>query len=158
MRRWRVRLMPVRQPLFDAEAIGGNGEMDEIRVKKVDLLEKLKGNRAAHATMVREAQEGYKAKVIEVLEKRLDEAKNGQNVTHVIFLQTPSDHTADYDTRIRMLEMCVNDEIPLHVCELRQYVMDEWDWTGEALANNALYSQTARGRLHRRGDRNPFDD
>lgn len=122
--------------------------MDEIRVKKGDLLDVLHTNRDQHQKIFLEALEGYRKKVIEELEARLDAAKKGRKFDAHIALLQPEDHTDDYDTVIGMLEMDMDEYVDLDTGQYKQYVRDQWGWQGRFLTTNAQYSSTAAGALN----------
>lgn len=97
-------------------AILGKGlQMREVKVKREDLLKKVKENRVIHIKEYREAVEGYKsaaiaelAKGIMQLKKQVDDLETGEMIrlaTVSFNLAVPQDHTKDYDQVIAMLEM-----------------------------------------------------
>lgn len=114
-----------------------------LNFKKVVLLEKIKENRKEHRKIFLEALDGYKTKIVELLEQNLEEAKNGKNFDICINLSKPMDRTKDYNRIIGMLELCEEEEITLTEHEFAKYIMDEWDWKDQFLTSNAIYSRTA---------------
>jgi hypothetical protein len=118
--------------------------MKEVKVKKTDLLDKLKQNRDGHEKIFQEAIEGYRKRVIELLETNLSYAKAGKSVNLYDFqLQRPVNQTKEYNRAIAMLEMSVDEDIILNQNEFASYVMDDWGWKGNFLKANSLYSGTA---------------
>lgn len=113
-------------------------------VKKAELLEKLKKNRTAHAQIVREARDGYVEKAAAALRKRLDDLRKGKIVALSFSLRPPLDYTETYDTTIHMLEMNQAESVVLEADEFRQLVEDRWDWTGDFIGQNKMYSATAQ--------------
>ena len=121
--------------------------MNIVKIKKADLLKVLKENRAAHRKIFEEALVGYKKKVIELLDKKLQEARTGIRVRMVFNLIEPQDQTKDYDRAIRMLEMSIEKVIELSEQDFKAYVMDDWSWKFQFLSSNSAYSSTATAML-----------
>lgn len=115
----------------------------EVTVKRVNLLEKLRANREQHRKIFEEALEGYKVKVIEVLEQRLEEAKAGKRYNACINLTQPVDQTREYDRAIAMFDMSVDDEVTLSERQFQCLVLDDWDWKRNFIFSNAAYSEIA---------------
>lgn len=113
--------------------------MDEVRVPKTKLLAKLKENRTQHREMFEKALEGYRELIIEVLEKKLSDAKAGKKVDTYINLPMPTDQTKDYDRAIAMIEMDVSKVVTLDATEFSNYVMDDWSWKQQFTLSNSAY-------------------
>lgn len=115
--------------------------MEDIKVKKSELLAKLKENRVKHAADYKESKDGYKQKVIDLFTEKLEKAKAGtlQPNDFMIHLPAVENHDDDYDRAIQMLEMSVNDEINLSSHEFDQYVRDKWQWAQVFAASNTFY-------------------
>lgn len=122
----------------------------EIEAQKAVVLEKLKANRETHSKIVKEAREGYVVKARAALDRRLDELKSGRLVGLVFSLAPPQDHTEVYDTAITMLELEVSETVQLNSDQVRNLMMDQWDWSDDFLATNAVYSGIARTTLENR--------
>lgn len=122
------------------------GEM-EVRVSRVDLLDKLVANRATHATIVKEAREGYVKAARKALEARLLQVIDGKIVNLYFNLSVPVDNSKEYDTVIGMLGMSQDDTIRLSASEYRCLVEDNWDWKSQFLMSNAAYSDIATQML-----------
>jgi hypothetical protein len=114
--------------------------MDEIKVKRVELLGKIKENRAKHRDLFLKAQEGYRELMIEALDQMLRDAKDGKSIRRAVTMPEPVDHTDDYDTVIDMLEMSVDDEIMIDQMSFSQYVRDKWQWKAHADFTNTAYA------------------
>lgn len=115
--------------------------MNTVKVKREDLLTKVRANREAHRKLFLQAQANYRKFVIAELDRMLDDAKTGRQIRRSIDLVQPQDHTSDYDRPIIMLEMSVDDTIILDATEFDQYVRDVWNWTyndGAALREYAV--------------------
>lgn len=113
-----------------------------VKVKVVDLLEKLQENRAKHRGIFERAQVGYREKVIEVLDKMLADARANKRIVTAIELPEPVDRTSDYDQAILMLSMTTDEEIELDARTFQQLVMDQWDWKEFFIASNSHYTAT----------------
>lgn len=117
--------------------------MNEIKVKKSELLDVLKTNREAHRKIFLEAADGYRTAAIAELDAMLAEAKAGKKIRRSVALVEPQDQTSDYDRVIRMLEMSQDDIIELEEHDFMQYVLDDWQWKRQFLHSNSVYSATA---------------
>lgn len=113
------------------------------KVKKEELLEILKKNRANHRKIFEEALEGYKKKMIALLLKMLKDVRKGKRVSHMISMPLPQNMTAEYDTVIRMLEMSTDNEVKLSAKDFQCFVEDRWEWRDNFIHSNAAYSMTA---------------
>lgn len=133
-------------------AILGKGlQMREVKVKREDLLKKVKENRVTHIKEYREAVEGYKsaaiaelAKGMIQLKKQVDDLETGEMIrlsTVSFNLAVPQDHTKDYDQVIAMLEMSVDDTLTIRSDEFACFVMDDWDWKQDFLNTSMLYKK-----------------
>jgi hypothetical protein len=116
--------------------------MNAVKVKRQELLIKVRANREAHRSLFLKAQEGYRKLVIEQLDKMLAEARAGRRISRSINLAEPTDHTGDYDRVIMMLEMSVDDTVVLSASEFDQYVRDRWAWSDRSVT---MYESYAAG-------------
>ena len=114
--------------------------MNTVKVKREELLTKVRANRDAHRTLFLKAQEGYRKLVIKELDRMLKDAKDGLPIQRSVTLTEPSNHVKDYDRVITMLEMSVDDTVTLDAHDFDRYVMDNWDWSRFALATNTAYA------------------
>jgi hypothetical protein len=111
----------------------------EAHIKKDDLKAILADNRAQHRETFLKAQAGFRARVIEELDRRLTDARLGRKIDLRIGLPEPEDHTADYDREIRMLELETEDAVTLSAHLFDQLVMDSWGWSATFTATNSAY-------------------
>lgn len=111
--------------------------MHQFRVNKTDLLSALNKNLETHRDNFLEAQEAYKQRVVQELEQALKDAREGTKIRTAFNLPQPTDHTDDYKSAIRRLEMCIDDTITIDEDAFNQYVMDQWGWKHQfaAIAN-----------------------
>lgn len=121
--------------------------MEEITVNKAQLIEKMKANREKHHDIVVEAQEGFRAKVMDRLDEMLKLAASGQPIDINVGLRMPEDHTDDYDTVIGMLELDTGDEVEIDMAQYKMWVQDDWGWQRSFTTTNAFYSATAARSL-----------
>lgn len=129
--------------------------MNTVKVKRQELLTKVRANRDAHRELFLKAQEGYRKLIIEELDRMLAEAKAGRRISRSINLAEPLDHTSDYDRVIMMLEMSVDDTIVLDATQFDQYVRDHWAWSHQA---NTIYESYAVGTAVPRSRGRNWDD
>lgn len=113
--------------------------MQNVTVKRDDLLSKVRTNRDAHRDLFLKAQVGYRAAVIAELDKMLAEARDNKPIRRAIQLPEPIDRTQDYDRVIAMLEMSADKEVILQAHEFDQYVLDNWQWKAMAAFTNSSY-------------------
>ncbi len=114
--------------------------MQQVTVKRSELLERLETNRSQHRDLFLKAQDGYRAQVVRELEAMLKEARDGKRIRRTVQLQEPVDQTREYDRAIAMLSMSVDDVIELSACDFQCYVLDQWDWADEVTAVNMSYT------------------
>src|ERR1700756_651161 len=115
--------------------------MHSVKVKRVELLEKIKKNREGHRDLFLRAQEGYRLDVIAELEQHLKDARDRKKISRSLSLPEPQDHTEDYDSVIAMLEMSVDETIELDASSFQQYVLDKWSWKRAADVTNIAYAE-----------------
>lgn len=113
------------------------------RVRRTELLDKLKANLAEHQQIVQEAHAGYIEQAKKAIADRLDKLQAGLCASLQFSLNPPADHSEVYRTTIAMLEWNQDEFVELGADEFRQLVLDEWDWTHAFLANNSAYSMSA---------------
>jgi hypothetical protein len=114
--------------------------MNTVKVRREELLTKVRSNRDAHRELFLKAQEGYRKLVIEELDKMLADARDRRPIQRSVTLTEPSNHIKDYDRVVTMLEMSVDETITLDAHDFDRYVMDNWDWSRFALSTNTAYA------------------
>ena len=118
--------------------------MQTVTVKKAELLEIVKQNRAKHGTLYNDAREVFKQDMLTQLKKATKELKKADplkdKMLHSVSLQLPVQYLSDYDRATKMLEMSVDDEIDLEDHEFRQLVLDEWGWKDHFVGSTMSYS------------------
>ena len=114
-----------------------------IKAKRDDVLATLNRNRAAHAAIVKEAREGYVAKAKDTLMAKLRKLDQGKIVALTFSLRVPVDQTKVYDTAIEMMRLHQDETVELDAGQVRNLMLDQWDWTGDFFATNMAYSKMA---------------
>lgn len=116
--------------------------MELVKIQKSALLKTLKKNRKVHRGIFLEAQDGYREKVIDVLDKALKDAREGRSIKIYFQLTAPVDQTSDYDRAIKMIEMSVDENIEISEHDFSCYILDDWSWKQNFLTSNTMYLKT----------------
>jgi hypothetical protein len=116
----------------------------QVTVDKLSALAQVLRNREQHARLVKEAREGYRAKAMAALQRKMAQLSEGRTVGLGFQIPIPRDCTAAYDTAIAMLEAHVESVVVLKPEEFRHLMLDQWDWTDEFAMINAAYSPSTR--------------
>lgn len=124
-------------------AFFNHNTMNIVKVKRTELLSKIKANRKTHRDLFLKAQVGYRKDVIDELDKMLSDARSGKNMRTSINIPAPEDHSEDYDCIISMLEMSTEKIITISAGEFQMYVMDNWGWKMDVLRTNSFYASKA---------------
>jgi hypothetical protein len=114
----------------------------ETHINKTELLAILEENRAKHRDTFLRAQEGYRRRVIQELDRRLEDARAGRKIDLYFQLPEPEDHTADYTREIRMLELETRTTVILSTREFDQLVMDNWGWSENFAMTSSVYAKS----------------
>lgn len=124
-----------------------------VRLRREELLEKIRTNRDEHRKIFEEALEGWKKTVTEALDRALKDALQGRRYRPSHHIPQPQDHTDEYDTVIAMLEMSLDEELELTRQEFANYALDNWNWQHDFLVTAASYgSMSAYGKGQLRSD------
>lgn len=113
--------------------------MDTITVSKKNLLNTLRSNRTEHRQLFVKAQKVYRQKMIEELDRALQEARDGGKIRRAFALPVPEDHTEDFSTAIAMLKWHQDDSVDLSQREFQTYVENKWGWQASFAANTSSY-------------------
>lgn len=124
--------------------------MHSVKVKRAEILERIKANRTSHRDLFLKAQEGYRLDMIEELDRMLKDARDGKVIRRHISMPEPQDHTADYDRVIDMLQMSTDEIIEIEAHEFDQYVRDNWVWKIQSDTTNTMYAAKAISAAIRR--------
>lgn len=120
--------------------------MKEVKVKRVELLLKVRTNRDAHVAELKLAKIGWRDQVEAAMVKNLRNLRAGRDFERYVALDMPQDHTADYDRVVSMLDMSADEDIVLTAQEFDQYVMDNWAWANHKLLNSG-YAMSASAKV-----------
>ena len=114
------------------------------------VLLTLRENRVKHLEIYEEALEGYKVECLTTLKresKRVKNAEPGKLTGLFVSLQAPVCNVDAYDTAIAMLEFHTEKTLQLTASQVQCFIRDQWDWSGEFVANTLSYTAGAgRGR------------
>ena len=113
--------------------------MNEVKVKKNALLDKLRANRAQHEADYATAYDVWADGMITQLKKNLAYFKKERKSRAAPVLVQPVSYVKQYDQAIAILEMSVDDEIILDANEFNQYVLDNWNWKQMFTTVNSNY-------------------
>jgi hypothetical protein len=116
--------------------------MEKITVRVEALRVIVQDNRDAHRSIFERAVEKYRERMIEELERCLDDIKNRRTLTVRLGLPVPEDHTDDYDRVLRMLDLMVGDTVELTEADVAMYVQDDWAWKRNWAASTTSYLAT----------------
>ena len=115
-----------------------NGK-SSVTVNKVELLKKLYKNRDSHFLQYQKDEKRFRAKAIKELQQMTKDAQAGKPVRLMVGLSAPFERTHEYDRVIAMMEMSVAENITISEAQFAQYVLDEWSWKPNFLANSLAY-------------------
>ena len=113
-----------------------------VNVPIEELIKKLKANREKHSENFEAALVVYHKKVIEVLDEALEAARTGKEYKTYFNLVKPENMLDEYDEVIGMLEMSLgttSSTIELTQDQYRNYVVDNWAWSGTFASNTLSY-------------------
>jgi|KBSMisStandDraft_5_1062788.scaffolds.fasta_scaffold509748_3 hypothetical protein len=113
--------------------------MQNITVSKRDLIEKVRTNREEHRAIFLAAQEKYREKVIDLLDKRLADARDGRPIVLTFGLPEPVDYSGEYDAALDALAWEQADSVVLDEDTFRRLVRNEWSWARHFAANSMSY-------------------
>lgn len=114
--------------------------MHSTKVKRTELISKIAANREEHRSIFLKAQAGYRAQVIEELDRMLADAREGKRIRRSVELVEPQDHTREYDRALAMLGMSVDEVVEIDAQLFAQYVLDEWGWKTAFVGSTSRYT------------------
>lgn len=119
--------------------------MREINMNRLELLAIVQSNLKKHIFAYEDAVEDYKRLVIAIAATNLKLAKTSNLDEIKKIRQIPSapvSYEREYARAIRMIELSVDENIPIEEDVFNQLVMDEWHWKASFTAASALYKQS----------------
>lgn len=117
--------------------------MNTVTVERAKVIETLKINRDKHHEIFKDAQAGYRKVVISILDKAIQEAREGKKIRTFFDIEAPKDHTEEYDQAIKMLEWSIDKNITLDRRSFINFVLDDWGWKQDFLSISQSYSTSA---------------
>lgn len=115
--------------------------MNNLSVRKDQLLETLRTNKEAHHAEFLEAQKNYRKQVIAELDKRLEQARKGGVINLGFALPEPVEYTDTYDSEIQALEWHIGDTVELTQQDFNRLVLNKWPWAQVFAASTSIYNQ-----------------
>ena len=109
-----------------------------IKVKKIDLIDKIRKNKIKHCEMYVLAVEAYKKEADYQL-KKLRRDLNSGNMDLNLRLITPDNKSGNYDKLITMFEMEVEEFVELTQAEFNEYIHDETEFAMSVMVSNTMY-------------------
>jgi hypothetical protein len=113
--------------------------METVKVNKALLYETVSTNRDNHRAQFLTAQTRYREKVIQLLDERLRQVRDGDPISLTFGLPEPQDYTQDYDAALAMLKWSVDDQVELDQRSFEQLVLNRWAWARAFGANTQVY-------------------
>ena len=110
-----------------------------ITVKKSQLIEQLKANKANHIKEYEKAVIAYKEEALKQLNQQIKEVEQGSLIAK-LNLVTPINNADEYDKIIEMFEWEINDDVELEQNEFNEFVLDEFDFARNAKFANTMYA------------------
>ena len=115
-----------------------------IKIKKSDLLGKIRENKKNHIVQYDEAVAAYKEEAIKKLEKLTNDVISGEMKCHLNMI-TPVNNARKYDELITQFEMEVDKVIEVSQNEFTEYVHDRTSWAISGGQSNTIYSNSRIG-------------
>lgn len=109
-----------------------------IKVKKVDLIAKIKENKENHVVEFGKAIVAYKKEALKQL-STLTNAVNDGALDIKLDLITPINNAENYDKILEMFEWEVEDVVELEQDEFQEYVQDTTEFAVRAKMSNMMY-------------------
>ncbi len=110
-----------------------------IKVKKQELIDRIKANKNKHIELYEKAVIAYKKEALEQLDNLTGDVENGV-LDIKLNLVTPINNEQNYDDIIEMFEWDVEEIVDIGQNEFREYVQDETDFAQQAMFSNMIYS------------------
>lgn len=128
-------------------------ELEKMKVVVVCsvLLATLRENLERHVAIMEEARKGYIAHARGLLTHKLNDLEKGKASSLTFHVSPPRSHEKVYETAIRMLELHQHEHIELTADQVRNLVMDKWDWMTRFLLANSGYSDGANKYAEEQG-------
>jgi succinate dehydrogenase/fumarate reductase flavoprotein subunit len=110
-----------------------------VTVPRDKLLNVLFSNRKKHRQTFERACDVYRERAEQALQELLQQIRDGEISRLYINLPIPEIHLEDYDRAIEMLEWHTDDTIEVSASTYRNFVQDQWEWSGRFQDSTASY-------------------
>ncbi len=110
-----------------------------VKVPVATVLTHLRTNRELHKAEAKEAKVARQQQLLEEYEKAVERIKLGEAQPRIKQMPAVPDHTEDYDSAIKLLEMSSDKDIVLDTAAVDCFVRDRWDWKQDFEANTSGY-------------------
>lgn len=120
--------------------------MNSIKMKRLELLDIVRVNKATHIAEFLESVTDYKALVLQIATANAKLAKTADlEQFKKIKAQpaAPKSYEDSYKRAERMLELSIEDIIEIEEDIFNQLVLDEWQWKHSFSVSNAMYKTGA---------------
>ena len=121
-----------------------NGQlMNNVKVKKSELLDILMENSIKHTNDVREALELRREEMNDYFTHQLSalQGESQYDPKENINFPMPVNSIADYKKAVKMVEMTQDEIIELSEDQFDKLVMDNWGWKGQLATTSAFYGK-----------------
>lgn len=118
-------------------------EQRTVKLKKDDLLTKIKQNKADHVEAYNDASKTWAEdmkKMSTALAKDPTNEKTLEELS-IVWRSKPKSYEEEYDLAIAQMEMEIRTEIDLSLQEFNQLVCDKWSWMNHFASN--VYSSAS---------------
>lgn len=117
--------------------------MNNVKVKKGELLGALETNLEKHQADVSEALAARREEMAEYFKGAIVRLETNQEYQprELIKFPMPKDNSDDYKRAICMVRMTVDEVIELTEDQFDKLVMDNWHWKQELLNTTSLYGK-----------------
>lgn len=108
-----------------------------VKVKKSDLLETLRKNKAEHVEAFDLAYKAWVTDMTVAVDKLNGAPINDELLKKVtsVWQNKPKTYADSYVSAIKQMEMEIRDEIDLELHEFDELVCDQWDWQRNFTSN-----------------------
>ena len=113
--------------------------MKEVKVKVATVLKIVRGNKEKHDIILKSALEAYWEKAEDILKKCLLDIEKKKTINQYLDLPVPTNHSADYDRVIRMMELSVDKNVILDDVSFSKFILNNWDWKQEFIRITTAY-------------------
>ena len=119
-----------------------------IQANTKEVLDKLEKNRRLHLKEYKESEIGFLIEAKALLAKALKHVKKLKSKNGIqslsVHLGAPQCYDAEYATAITMMKYHTGKTITLDPTQVRQFLMDEWDWSGSFKEAHTNFSNALR--------------